>query len=92
MSRSLFLSVFAAAIIAAVSGQAVAVESAAGYSCEQLPEIKKASERVTAKQNDRDRIMWQIVQAERLCKEGKTEEAKGYLDLAHSMVLKDHKH
>ncbi len=92
MSRSLFLSVFAAAILAAVSSQAATAQSSAGYSCEQLPEIKKAFERVFAKQVDRERIRWQVVQAERLCKEGKTEEAKGYLDLAHSMVLKDHKH
>lgn len=91
MSRSLFLSAFAVAIIAFVSGQAAA-QSAAGYSCQQLPEIKKSFERFLGKQVDRDRVQWQITQADRLCKEGKTEEAKGYLDLAHSMVLKDHKH
>ncbi|MEW6107091.1 MAG: hypothetical protein AB1563_12145 [Bacillota bacterium] len=91
MSRSLFLSALAATVFAFVSGPAAA-ESAAGYSCQQLPEIKKSFERFTGKQVDRDRVEWQIKQADRLCTEGKTEEAKGYLDLAHSMVLKDHKH
>lgn len=90
-----FISVAAVAALAFASTPASASSdqpSSAGYSCQQLPEIKAAFDRVLAKQVDRDRIAWQVKQAERLCGEGKAQEAKGYLDLAHSMVLKDHKH
>lgn len=82
----------ALALTSAPSQANPAPSSSAGYSCQQLPEIKAASERVVAKQVDRDRIAWQVKQAERLCGEGKVQEAKGYLDLAHSMVIKDHQH
>ncbi|MGE5517137.1 MAG: hypothetical protein ACM31D_15130 [Bacteroidota bacterium] len=89
------ISVAAVAALALTSASAMANSappSSAGYSCQQLPEIKAALDRVIAKQADRDRIGWQVNQAERLCSEGKAQEAKGYLDLAHSMVFKDHTH
>lgn len=92
MFRSLFLAAFAVVVAASMPGQASAQQSSAGYSCEQLPEIKKAAARYTAATKDRDRVKWNVDQAERLCKEGKAQDAKGYLDLAHSLVLKDHKH
>ncbi len=69
-----------------------APSSSANYSCQQLAEIKNAAGKVVAKQNDRDRINWQVRQAERLCKQGNDQQAKGYLDLAHSMVIQDHTH
>lgn len=77
---------------ATLAANAPAASSSAGYSCQALPEIKAAAAGVVAKQVDRDRIAWQVKQAERLCSEGKEQEAKGYLDLAHSLVIKDHAH
>ncbi len=77
---------------AALAGTEAAPSSSSGYSCKNLPEIKAAAAGVVAKQVDRDRIAWQVKQADRLCTEGKEQQAKGYLDLAHSLVLKDHSH
>ncbi len=88
MSRS-----FAAIAIAAVLLSAPAMaQSSKGTSCDQLPEIKQAFKRFDGKPADRDRAKWQIETAEKLCKDGKADEAKGYIDVAHGLVLKDHKH
>jgi hypothetical protein len=86
MSRSFAIIAVAAALL---SAPAMAQSSKA---CDQLPEIKQAFKRFDGKPADRDRAKWQIETAETLCKDGKADEAKGYIDVAHGLVLKDHKH
>lgn len=60
--------------------------------CDQLPELRQGLKHFHGKPADRDRAKWQIETAEKLCKDGKEAEAKTYIDLAHGLVLKDHKH
>ncbi|ARJ66163.1 hypothetical protein WV31_11065 [Magnetospirillum sp. ME-1] len=88
MSRSITIAALAALLLAAPAW----AQSSKGTSCDQLPEIKQAFKRFDGKPADRDRAKWQIETAEKLCKEGKADEAKGYIDVAHGLVLKDHKH
>ncbi|TAN71010.1 MAG: hypothetical protein EPN20_05025 [Magnetospirillum sp.] len=88
MSHRFTLAV-AASVAILMSGQALAQS---GTACKQLPEIKKALDHFDGKKADRERAQWQVAQADKLCKDGKPDEAKSYLDLAHSLVLKDHKH
>jgi hypothetical protein len=88
MSRSFAVIAVAAALLSAPA----MAQSSKTKSCELLPEIKKALDHFDGKKADRERAQWQVAQADKLCKDGKPEEAKTYLDLAHSLVLKDHKH
>lgn len=88
MSRSFAVIAIATALL---SVPAMA-QSSKAKSCDQLPEIKQAFKRFDGKPADRDRAKWQIETAEKLCKDGKADEAKGYIDVAHGLVLKDHKH
>ncbi len=87
MSRS-----FVLAIAAILLSTPVLAEAPKDKSCNLLPEIKQAFKRFDGKPADRDRAKWQIDTAEKLCKDGKADEAKGYIDVAHGLVLKDHKH
>ena len=63
-----------------------------GKACDQLPELRQALKHFHGKPADRDRARWQIETAETLCKDGKDSEARTYIDLAHGLVAKDHKH
>ncbi|WP_096703369.1 hypothetical protein [Magnetospirillum sp. 15-1] len=88
MSRSFAVIAVAAALM---SAPAIA-QSSKAKSCELLPELKQGLKHFDGKPADRDRAKWQIETAEKLCKDGKAGEAKGYIDVAHGLVLKDHKH
>jgi hypothetical protein len=63
-----------------------------GYSCELLPEVKDALKRYSRAQKERDFVSSTIRRADELCREGKPEKARGYIELAHSRVLFGHKH
>jgi hypothetical protein len=89
MSRA----IFASALVAATIVAAPAMAAPAGSTCQEvLPEVKAAFQKYTAVTQDRDRVQWQIAQGERLCKEGKDQQASGYLDLAHSMLRINDQH
>jgi len=83
----------AAAAVAAILAAAPALaDTPAGKPCDQLPELRQGLKQFHGKAADRDRAKWQIETAEKLCKDGKEAEAKSYVDLAHGLVAKDHKH
>ncbi|ARJ64703.1 hypothetical protein WV31_02960 [Magnetospirillum sp. ME-1] len=88
MSRSITIAVLAALLLGAPAW----AQSSKAKSCDLLPELKQGLKHFDGKPADRDRAKWQIETAEKLCKEGKADEAKGYIDVAHGLVLKDHKH
>ena len=88
MSRAFAVIAVAAALLSAPA----MAQSSKVKSCELLPELKQALKRFDGKPADRDRAKWQIETAEKLCKDGKADEAKGYIDVAHGLVLNDHKH
>lgn len=78
--------------IAALASLLLAAPARAGSSCDQLPELRQSLKQFHGKPADRDRAKWQIESAETLCKDGKEAEAKNYIDLAHGLLLRDHKH
>ncbi len=88
MSRSFTIIAIAATLLSAPA----MAQSSKGTSCDQLPELKQAFKHFDGKPADRDRAKWQIETAEKLCKDGKADEVKGYIDLAHGLVIKSHKH
>lgn len=88
----MFRSMTAAALASLLLAAPALAETAAGKPCDQLPELWQGLKQFHGKAADRDRAKWQIETAEKLCKDGKETEAKNYVDLAHGLVAKDHKH
>lgn len=88
----MFRAIFASALVAATIAAAPAVAAPANACQEVLPEVKAAFQKYTAATQDRDRVQWQIAQGERFCKEGKPQQASGYLDLAHSLLRINDQH
>lgn len=83
----------AAALLAlALSAAPAAADEPDAKGCDLLPHVRIGLKTFKGPAADRDRAKWQIDTAEKLCAEGKAAEAKPYLDLAHKLVLKDHKH
>lgn len=88
-NRGIFAAVLSLVTVASI---AEADPAASGYSCAQVPELKDALTRHARPQKDRDFADSLIKRADNFCREGKEEQARGYIDLAHSRLLPGHKH